>query len=83
MGGDELPGERELLLASAVGEAAELADAHEALGQDVQEESPDDLDAIEAMERVRLPAARSFHRKQTRPSSIPNRRAFDIATRWV
>jgi hypothetical protein len=40
---ESLPAEGELFIAGTVGEQPEVTDAHEAIGQDVQQEAADEL----------------------------------------
>ena len=46
------PAEREGLVAVAVGEQSEVANLHEACGQDVEQEAADELDGIEGHDRT-------------------------------
>jgi hypothetical protein len=67
----------------SIGDQPVMADAHEALGQHVQQESPDEFAGFKREDLAPVAVGVVLVAQRTRRSSKLTSRLLEIATRWV
>jgi len=78
-----LEAERQECGSVSVGEESEVADAHEARRQQVEQEAAQELFDTKVMRLFLLPCAESLQRNVTLPSESATSLELEMATRWV